>query len=92
MRHQLGLDTKAKLLITVATLKPQKGHRHLIEAATGVTQQYPDIHFLFVGDGELRSDLESQTEAFGLSDQIHFLGNRQDVYRRADEEKGDCGS
>jgi len=79
VRHHLGLDTKARLLITVGTLKTQKGHRYLIEAAARVMRQYPDAHFLFVGDGELRPELQAQTNACGLSDKIHFLGNRRDV-------------
>jgi glycosyltransferase involved in cell wall biosynthesis len=79
VRHRLGLDPESKLLITVGTLKNQKGHRYLIEAAVGVVQQHPNAHFLFVGDGELRQDLQAQTTACGLSDKIHFLGSRRDV-------------
>jgi glycosyltransferase involved in cell wall biosynthesis len=79
VRHRLGFNSNAKLLITVGTLKTQKGHRYLIEAAIGVVQQYPNTHFLFVGDGTLRPELQAQTDALGLSDKIHFLGSRRDV-------------
>jgi glycosyltransferase involved in cell wall biosynthesis len=75
----LGLDEDAKLLITVATLKPQKGHRYLIDAARAIVQREPTAHLLFVGDGELRSVLEQQVDANGLAQHVHFLGSRRDV-------------
>ena len=34
---------------------------------------------LFVGDGELREELEQQVRASGLAEHIHFLGSRRDV-------------
>jgi glycosyltransferase involved in cell wall biosynthesis len=79
VRHQLGLNSEARLVITVGTLRMAKGHHYLIEAAVEVNNQYPNTYFLFVGDGELRSELEAQTKAYGLSGRIHFLGNRRDV-------------
>jgi glycosyltransferase involved in cell wall biosynthesis len=79
VRRQLGFSSEEKLLITVGTLKEEKGHQYLIEAATKVVHRYPNAHFLFVGDGERRSVLQAQANACGLSERIHFLGNRQDV-------------
>jgi glycosyltransferase involved in cell wall biosynthesis len=79
VRCGLGLSAQDSLAITVATLKAQKGHRYLIEAAAKVVRQHPDTHFLLVGDGELRAELEAHTRALGLADRIHFLGSRRDV-------------
>ena len=79
MREQLGLDHCAILLTTIATLKAQKGHRYLIEAANVVVRREPKVHFLLAGDGELRLELEAQAKTCGLSDNVHFLGNRRDV-------------
>jgi glycosyltransferase involved in cell wall biosynthesis len=79
VRRQWGLDAESRLLITVGTLKTQKGHCHLIEAATEITRLHPEAHLLFVGDGKLKLQLQAQSDACGLSDKIHFLGNRRDV-------------
>jgi glycosyltransferase involved in cell wall biosynthesis len=79
VRHQLGLAPSARLLITVGTLRAAKGHAFLIQAASEIVRHFPEAHFLFVGDGELRQELESQTVAAALTDNIHFLGNRQDI-------------
>lgn len=79
VRQQLGLETNTRLIATVATLKEQKGHRYLIDAAATIVPQHPDCHFLFVGDGKLRGKLQAQVRESGLSGNIHFLGSRRDV-------------
>jgi glycosyltransferase involved in cell wall biosynthesis len=79
VRRQLDIDREARILLTVATLKTQKGHCYLIDAAVEVIRQYRDIHFLFVGDGDLRPELQTQVDARCISDRIHFLGDRRDV-------------
>jgi glycosyltransferase involved in cell wall biosynthesis len=79
VRARLGLPESAQLLTTVGTLKPVKGHEHLIAAAGRVREHYDDVHFLLVGDGPLRPELEAQVAAAKLADRIHFLGSRRDV-------------
>jgi glycosyltransferase involved in cell wall biosynthesis len=77
--HQLDLEANSRLLATIGRLTAQKGHRYLINAATMILSTYPDTHFLFIGDGELRGELQSQVQECGLSRHVHFLGNRNDV-------------
>jgi glycosyltransferase involved in cell wall biosynthesis len=77
--YELGLDAHARLVATVGRLTEQKGHCYLIKAAAYVVPAHPDLHFLFLGDGELREDLKSQAREAGLADNIHFLGLRDDV-------------
>lgn len=79
VRRALDLAENARLITTVGTLKEQKGHRFLIDAARSIIARHPDVHLLFVGDGERRADLEAQTVAHGLDRHIHFAGNRSDV-------------
>ena len=79
VRSSLGLGPASRLAITVATLKPQKGHRYLIEAAQALVSEFPDLHFAFVGDGELREELLARVRALGLAERVHFLGSRGDV-------------
>lgn len=79
VRHALGLPEGARVLAAVATLKRQKGHRYLIEAAALAVARTPALHLLLIGDGELRDELVAQTRAAGLEGHIHFLGSRQDV-------------
>lgn len=34
----------------------------------------PDIHFVFIGEGAEREDLEREVQGSGLQDRVHFLG------------------
>jgi glycosyltransferase involved in cell wall biosynthesis len=77
--NQLGLETHSHLVATVGRLTEQKGHCYLIDAATTVVSAYPDTHFLFIGDGELRDELQQQIQQAGLAANIHSLGIRDDV-------------
>jgi glycosyltransferase involved in cell wall biosynthesis len=79
VRSQLKLKANARLVSVVATLKEQKGHRYLMEAMTSIVPRYPDLHILFIGDGELREELQAQVQRLNLDDHVHFLGNRSDV-------------
>jgi glycosyltransferase involved in cell wall biosynthesis len=79
IRDQLGLAHNVRLLIMVGAFKEQKGHRYLVQSASQLLPNFPELHILLVGDGELRDRLELQVEALGLSERIHFLGNRSDV-------------
>ena len=79
VRRQLGLAQDARLMAVVATFKTQKGHRYLIEAAPSLVSEFPDLHILFIGDGDLREELQAQTRALGLDAHIHYLGSRNDV-------------
>jgi glycosyltransferase involved in cell wall biosynthesis len=76
---QLGLKADSRLVVTVGRLTEQKGHCYLIDAAASVVSTYPDTHFLFIGDGELRGELQRQAQQAGLSENVHFLGIRKDV-------------
>jgi len=79
VRRQLGLGADVRVVTTVGTLRTAKGHKFLIEAAATIVSQCPDLHFLFVGDGELGAELETQVQSLHLSGNVHFVGNRSDV-------------
>jgi glycosyltransferase involved in cell wall biosynthesis len=66
-------------VITVANLRPEKGHDTLLEAAALVVARHPDAQFEIVGDGPLRATLERQVTTRGLGQRVRFLGERQDV-------------
>ena len=79
LRLGLGFVETDHLMTLVATFKRQKGHRFLLEALSSLVPQFPNLHVLFVGDGELRDDLQSLTQKLNLEKNVHFLGMRQDI-------------
>jgi glycosyltransferase involved in cell wall biosynthesis len=67
----------ARIVGNVARLSEQKGHRDLIAAAPHVLERHPNVGFVVVGDGELRTELEALAKPLG--DRFTFLGARDDV-------------
>ncbi len=78
-RRSLGFNQKDCILINVARLAPPKGQAFLVEAMARLTAQFPGIRLLFVGDGELRAELEARRASLRLEDTVVFLGNRSDI-------------
>jgi len=77
--RELGLADDCYLAVVVGRLTVQKGHRYLIDAVPLVIDRYPNAHFLLVGEGELKDELQDQVRKLGLVNNVHFLGNRDDV-------------
>src|SRR5262245_12646103 len=77
--RELNLDEGAKLIGLVARLQPVKGHRYFIEAASRIAAVEPKAHFLLVGDGALRREIEEQAARLGAGDRVHLLGDRNDA-------------
>ncbi|MBN1558195.1 MAG: glycosyltransferase, partial [Lentisphaerae bacterium] len=80
LRRRLGLPESGRILITVARLHPQKGHGTLIAAARGVCAEFPDVRFVWVGDGPERARLEAAVHAAGLDSAVILLGVRMDIW------------
>lgn len=79
IRQELEFSPDDQVGVVVATFKRQKGHQFLIEAASKLVNKFPNLHILFVGDGELREQLIEQTHTLDIDNHIHFLGTRSDV-------------
>lgn len=64
-------------LVMVARFGPQKDHRTLLHALSGL-QDLPWTLDL-VGDGPLTAEMQSLAASHGLGDRVRFLGQRLDV-------------
>ncbi len=79
LRSSLGFSETDHLMALVATFKRQKGHSILIEALAALIPDFPRLHVLFIGDGELKDKLQFQVQELKLEQNIHFLGLRGDI-------------
>lgn len=79
VRAELGIPQDAPVVGTVTRLSPQKAPLDFIVAAAHVVAQRPDVHFVVVGDGPLRAEVETEIAALGLTERIHLTGIRRDV-------------
>jgi glycosyltransferase involved in cell wall biosynthesis len=79
LRHQLNIPPAAPLVGIVAVLRPEKNHEMFLRVAAQVRQEMPDAHFLVIGNGPRREELESLAAQLDLNKHVHFLGQRPDV-------------
>jgi GalNAc-alpha-(1->4)-GalNAc-alpha-(1->3)-diNAcBac-PP-undecaprenol alpha-1,4-N-acetyl-D-galactosaminyltransferase len=74
-------------LIAVGRLHPQKGFDLLLQAFSRLQARYPEWSLTILGEGHLRSDLETLRDQLGLTDRVHFLGvvpDPQNFLKQAD--------
>lgn len=75
----LGVPAAAPLAVMVGALVPQKDPLTCLRAIAAARRGVPDLHALLVGDGELRTNVESEAHALGLADVVHLAGFRSDA-------------
>jgi len=78
-RKELGVDSETCLIGTVGRLTPVKGIPYLMEAARVLLRQGAKVKILVVGEGSIRQDLMAQTRSLGITDNVVFLGHREDT-------------
>jgi sugar transferase (PEP-CTERM/EpsH1 system associated) len=65
--------------VTVGRLDPVKDQETMLRAVRLVVDQMPGFQLNVVGDGPVRSNLETLRAALGLADHIHMHGYREQV-------------
>jgi phosphatidylinositol alpha-1,6-mannosyltransferase len=73
IRARYGLAGQT-VLLTVARLVRRKGHDTVLEALAEVRREFRDVHYLVVGDGPIRGELERKAERLGIADSVTFAG------------------
>jgi glycosyltransferase involved in cell wall biosynthesis len=74
MRDKLGIPADAIVIGKIARLFELKGHEYLIKAARKIVKEFPNVHFLWLGDGLLKDSLMSDIKLYGLEKHFHLPG------------------
>ena len=69
---------EAFVYLTVGRMDRGKNHRMLLEAFATIDAD--DRRLVLVGDGPLRSELESQAASLGISDRVVFAGRQRNPF------------
>ncbi len=78
--HQLyGIPAGYKLVANVAALAPHKDYFTFLDTAAIVLASNDNVHFLAIGDGELKQELREYSEKLGISSKVTFTGFRNDI-------------
>ena len=81
IRDTLGIPKDAFVIGSVSRLVPIKGLNDILNALSQVIEKFPNIHWLAVGEGPERQNLDLLVKTRNLEGNIHFLGFRQDIPR-----------
>jgi len=74
VRRQYSIGPMDPMVLIVGRMVYQKGPDLLVAAIPYVLNYYPNAKFVFVGDGEMRTDVEHQARNTGVSHATRFLG------------------
>ena len=79
---EFGVPAGRIAVAVIGRLVPQKDHATFLAAAATLADRVPDAHFLIVGQGELRGELERAARSRGLGpDRLTFTGIIRDMPR-----------
>ena len=73
LRKKLGIPADAFVVGHVGRFQEQKNHHFLVKIAQEAVKQSPDVHFLLIGDGELRPEITAEVHRLGLDRRITFV-------------------
>lgn len=79
IRAEWGVGEDDVLVVNVSNFKPQKAPLDFVRAAGIAAKESPALRFAFVGDGELRPEVEAAIAAEGLGRRMTLAGWRRDV-------------
>ncbi len=80
-REELSISSAQPVVGTIARLHRQKGLPYLIKAAKAISQRYPKVRVLIVGEGPERKKLERLIKKAALTEAVLLLGERKDAAR-----------
>lgn len=76
-RENSAAESYAPYLLNVARLVPQKNHRLLLQAYALMRTSLP---LIIVGEGPLRTELETLAAELGVAERVHFVGRQLNPY------------
>lgn len=74
LREWLDLPADAEIVGTIASLTKEKNHAFLLEAVPAILRARPRARFVWVGEGEMRHELERRRAELGLVRIVHMPG------------------
>jgi glycosyltransferase involved in cell wall biosynthesis len=74
VRQKLRLPEDAIILLSVGRLDPSKGHSYALEALPKILTQFPNVHWIVLGEGDQRRELEKRIDDLGIARHAHLIG------------------
>jgi len=78
-QRQLALPPRTPILLFVGRIDYQKGIDGLVSHADQLLSKLPEFQLVIIGEGPLRSSLQTQASNLRSEARIHFVGQQSDV-------------
>ena len=83
IKQSLGLRSNRPIIGILAGLRPIKGHKYFLEAASLILQKFPETYFLIVGwydkNGDYFKELKALIRKLNIEENVIFIGGRSDI-------------
>ena len=79
LRKEIGITKDNFILTCVGRLDKNKNQGFLIKCMEQLVKDNPNIHLLLAGRDELNGRYQTLAKSLKLENNVHFLGNRDDV-------------
>jgi glycosyltransferase involved in cell wall biosynthesis len=73
-RAKYDIPPDAVVMVTIARLFHLKGHNFIIDAVKELQEKFPNVVWLFVGDGILTDHYKQEIKSLGLESRFRFSG------------------
>lgn len=78
-KQSLGLPLNRRILLSSGEFIKRKNHETALRAIAKLIREFPDIHYVICGHGQLHDYLLQLVKYLGLEDHVSFPGYRQDI-------------
>lgn len=73
-REQFGIPESVPVIGMVGRIMEQKGPKTFIRMVERIARKLPEAHYMIVGDGESRTEIERMIETCNLQNNVHITG------------------
>jgi glycosyltransferase involved in cell wall biosynthesis len=67
-------DPRPPVVVMLAVFEGRKRHLECLERFPGIVARFPDVRFVFAGDGRLRGDIEARIRTLGIEHNVVLTG------------------
>lgn len=78
-RQSLGIPENAQVVGSIFRFWAEKRPLLWLQTAAVVAKRYPDVHFLVIGEGPMRREMEAFINNNGFKGRVHLPGARPEV-------------
>ena len=79
IRERIGFSKDDTVLLAIARLEPQKGHKILLQSLSLIHEEFPAIRLVCLGTGALKDELTRLTQELNIESLVRFVGFQSNV-------------